>query len=82
MKIKLWCIKSYHWRNRIPFLVWVQKYKIEFIVRDIVAGLTIGLMLIPQCLAYAELAGLDAYFGLYERFDIERWNPFTSNMEP
>ena len=65
-KIQIWCVKSYHWRNRLPFLVWIQKYKIEYIVRDIVAGLTIGLMLIPQCLAYAELAGLDAYFGLYE----------------
>ena len=48
MKIQIWCVKSYHWRNRIPFLVWIQQYKIEFIVRDIVAGLTIGLMLIPQ----------------------------------
>ena len=34
-------------------------------IRDIVAGLTIGLMLLPQALAYAELAGLDAYIGLY-----------------
>ena len=34
-------------------------------IRDVVAGLTIGLMLLPQALAYAELAGLDAYVGLY-----------------
>ena len=53
---------------RIPFLVWIQEYKREYIIRDIVAGLTIGLMLIPQGLAYAELAGLDAYFGLYASF--------------
>ena len=73
-KIQIWCVKSYHWRNRLPFLVWIRKYKIEYIVRDIVAGLTIGLMLIPQCLAYAELAGLDAYFGLYERASTLKFN--------
>ena len=49
-------------------MVWIQEYKREYIIRDIVAGLTIGLMLIPQGLAYAELAGLDAYFGLYASF--------------
>ena len=32
------------------------------------AGLTIGLMLIPQSFAYAELAGLDPYLGLYAAF--------------
>ena len=31
-------------------------------------------MLIPQCLAYAELAGLDAYFGLYERASPLKFN--------
>ena len=81
-KIQIWCVKSYHWRNRIPFLVWIQKYKIEFIVRDIVAGLTIGLMLIPQCLAYAELAGLDAYFGLYEGVEILNTENFYEPLWP
>ena len=38
--------------------VWIRDYEPAFIVRDVVAGLTIGLMLIPQSLAYAELAGL------------------------
>ena len=38
--------------------VWIQDYEPAFIIRDVVAGLTIGLMLIPQSLAYAELAGL------------------------
>ena len=33
-----------------------------------VAGLTIAFMLIPQCLAYSEVAGLDAKFGLYSGF--------------
>ena len=44
--------------------VWIQDYEPAFIIRDVVAGLTIGLMLIPQSLAYAELAGLDLGFNL------------------
>jgi SulP family sulfate permease len=31
----------------------------------VVAGLSVSLVLIPQCLAYAELAGLPPYYGLY-----------------
>jgi SulP family sulfate permease len=36
-----------------------------FGVRDLLAGLGVALVLIPQSLAYAELAGLPAYRGLY-----------------
>ncbi len=35
---------------------------------DILAGLTVALVLIPQSLAYAELAGLPPYYGLYASF--------------
>jgi SulP family sulfate permease len=35
---------------------------------DIVAGIPVALVLIPQSLAYASLAGLPAYFGLYAAF--------------
>ena len=33
--------------------------------RDILAGLTVAMVLLPQSLAYAELAGVPAYFGIY-----------------
>lgn len=32
---------------------------------DLIAGISVALVLIPQALAYAELAGLPAYYGLY-----------------
>ena len=35
---------------------------------DLLAGLTVALVLIPQSLAYAELAGLPPYYGLYAAF--------------
>jgi SulP family sulfate permease len=36
--------------------------------RDVVAGLTVAMLLIPQSLAYAQLAGLPIYYGLYAAF--------------
>ena len=35
---------------------------------DVIAGITVALVLIPQSMAYASLAGLPAYFGLYAAF--------------
>ncbi len=35
---------------------------------DILAGLTVALVLVPQSMAYAQLAGLPAYYGLYASF--------------
>merc|ERR1719408_1031410 len=35
---------------------------------DAVAGLTVGVMLVPQCLAFALLAGLPVQIGLYSSF--------------
>jgi SulP family sulfate permease len=43
-------------------------YKIDSLKADIFAGLTVALVLIPQSLAYAELAGLPSYYGLYASF--------------
>jgi len=40
-------------------------YKIDNLKADIFSGLTVALVLIPQSLAYAELAGLPSYYGLY-----------------
>lgn len=48
----------------------VDKYKITFatLIPDLTAGLTVALVLIPQSLAYAQLAGLPAHYGLYASF--------------
>lgn len=52
-----------------PFLEWLPMLKDSNVVRaDLIAGLTVALVLIPQSMAYAQLAGLPAYFGLYIAF--------------
>ncbi len=49
----------------IPILEWLPNYKKEYLGGDLSAGLTVGIMLIPQGMAYAMIAGLPPVFGLY-----------------
>jgi anti-anti-sigma factor len=51
-----------------PFLVWFRDYDREKFKIDFIAGLTVALVLIPQSMAYAQLAGMPAYYGLYAAF--------------
>lgn len=51
-----------------PFLAWFQGYTAGKFKIDFLAGLTVALVLIPQSMAYAQLAGLPAYYGLYAAF--------------
>ena len=52
-----------------PFLVWLPELKRWATLRsDLLAGLTVAMLLIPQSMAYAHLAGLPVYMGLYAAF--------------
>jgi len=51
-----------------PFITWITRYNRIWLVGDLVAGLTVGAIVIPQGMAYAKLAGLEPQFGLYSSF--------------
>ncbi|MBF0212928.1 MAG: sulfate permease [Magnetococcales bacterium] len=51
----------------LPFLNWFPMGRAS-LRADLVAGITVALVLIPQSMAYANLAGLPAYYGLYAAF--------------
>ncbi len=51
-----------------PFLAWFQDYDGGKFKIDLLAGITVAMVLIPQSMAYAQLAGLPAYYGLYAAF--------------
>jgi sulfate permease, SulP family len=51
-----------------PFLAWFKNYDKASFQLDALSGLTVALVLIPQSMAYAQLAGLPAYYGLYASF--------------
>ncbi|XP_043279166.1 sodium-independent sulfate anion transporter [Venturia canescens] len=54
--------------KRLPILRWLPKYNGEDALGDFVAGITVGLTVIPQSLAYSTVAGLPPQYGLYGSF--------------
>ncbi|XP_046483302.1 sodium-independent sulfate anion transporter isoform X2 [Neodiprion pinetum] len=52
----------------IPILEWFPRYTHLDAVSDLIAGITLGLTMIPQSIAYAALAGVSAQYGLYSAF--------------
>lgn len=52
-------------KRLFPILSWLPNYKKGFLLGDLSAGLTVGVMLIPQSMAYAMIAGLPPVYGLY-----------------
>ncbi|MBU2947458.1 SulP family inorganic anion transporter [Zobellia uliginosa] len=52
-------------RRVLPFLEWITDYNKSWFSKDLIAGLTVGIILIPQGMAYAMIAGLPPVYGLY-----------------
>ena len=44
---------------------WLRQYQLSTLATDIIAGLVVGVLVIPQSLGYAVLAGLPPVYGLY-----------------
>ncbi|XP_075850122.1 sodium-independent sulfate anion transporter isoform X2 [Microcebus murinus] len=55
-------------QRRLPILAWLPSYSVQWLKMDVIAGLSVGLTVIPQALAYAEVAGLPPQYGLYSAF--------------
>ena len=51
----------------LPFLQWLPLRAVN-VKSDFLAGITVALVLVPQSMAYAQLAGMPAYYGLYAAF--------------
>ncbi|EDV20778.1 Sodium-independent sulfate anion transporter [Trichoplax sp. H2] len=55
-------------RSRLPIVEWLPKYRLRDLQCDIIAGITVGVMVVPQALAYANVAELPPQYGLYASF--------------
>lgn len=67
--------KRFKWRTLmrripyyIPILSWVPRYDRSNLLGDLISGLSVGVMLVPQGLTYASLANLPPIYGLYSAF--------------
>ena len=54
--------------KRVPITKWIRSYNKTSLYYDFIAGITVGLMLVPQSLAYSSLAGLSPEYGLYASY--------------
>lgn len=50
----------------LPFLEWAPRYTLEFLKSDLISGITIASLAIPQGISYAKLANLPPILGLCE----------------
>ncbi|KAF2835554.1 sulfate permease [Patellaria atrata CBS 101060] len=54
--------------NLFPFVHWIGRYNVQWLIGDLVAGITVGAVVVPQSMAYAKLAQVPVEFGLYSSF--------------
>lgn len=52
----------------LPILGWIHHYNFTWFYNDLVAGITVGCVLVPQSMSYAQIATLPAQYGLYSSF--------------
>ena len=53
----------------LPCIKWLRIYDVKsFLFSDIVSGVSVGCMAVPQSISYATIAGLPAVYGLYTAF--------------
>lgn len=55
-------------KGLFPFIQWMPRYNLQWFLGNGIAGLTVGLVVVPQAMVYALLAGLSPDFGLYTSF--------------
>ncbi|GAA5959499.1 hypothetical protein JCM21900_004521 [Sporobolomyces salmonicolor] len=51
-----------------PFTKWILNYNLTWLTGDLIAGITVGLVVVPQSLSYAKIATLSSEYGLYSSF--------------
>lgn len=66
--------------KRLPILTWLPKYDRNDFIGDLMAGITVGLTVIPQGLAYAGIAGLDLQVS-WQCINISHISVLTAEVE-
>ena len=59
---------AHYFIRLFPFLSWITRYNLTWLIGDLIAGITVGAVVVPQSMAYAQLATLPVEYGLYSSF--------------
>src|SRR5580693_5400531 len=59
---RAWRVSMFQW---VPGLQVISSYRRQWLLKDVIAGVVLTTLLVPQGMAYAELAGLPPITGLY-----------------
>ncbi|KAI8067999.1 sulfate transporter family-domain-containing protein [Gongronella butleri] len=51
-----------------PIATWIHRYNFVWLARDLIAGITVGVVVVPQSMGYAKIANLEPQYGLYTAF--------------
>ncbi|KAI9021652.1 sulfate transporter family-domain-containing protein [Phycomyces nitens] len=51
-----------------PIVQWIHRYNLTWLVSDLIAGITVGIVVVPQGMGYAKIANLPPQYGLYSSF--------------
>ncbi|CCF56572.1 hypothetical protein KAFR_0B02750 [Kazachstania africana CBS 2517] len=55
-------------KSLFPIFHWLPHYNLTWFISDLIAGITVGCVLVPQSMSYAQIATLSPQFGLYSSF--------------
>ncbi|CAF0758921.1 unnamed protein product [Didymodactylos carnosus] len=55
-------------RTLFPIFGWLPRYNLTWLIGDLIAGITVGVIIVPQGMGYAKVANLDPQYGLYSSF--------------
>lgn len=59
---------KHYFVSLFPICSWILHYNLTWLYSDVIAGVTVGIVMVPQSMSYAQLAGLPAEYGLYSAF--------------
>ena len=51
--------------TKLPIARWLPRYERKWLAPDVVAGLTVWALVVPEAMAYASIAGVPVQYGLY-----------------
>ncbi|KAJ3040229.1 hypothetical protein HDV00_011327 [Rhizophlyctis rosea] len=55
-------------KDLFPLFQWIRRYNLQWFIGDLIAGFTVGFLVVPQALAQARIATLPIEYGLYTAF--------------